>query len=140
MGKRVLVVDFDLRQGTIGKAFGSASEEDFAAVLRGSGPLVRAIVSIRRAGSSMATPRPIANIADMVSPGRLSALVGELCADYDVVLIDAPPLLSTSDARVIARSADALVYLVRWGSTSVQTFGTGLRRSWSWAWSRTGSC
>lgn len=57
--------------------------------------------------------------------GELLQLLGEA---YDVVLIDTPPVLATSDALMLSRMADKVVYVVRWGHTQRDAVLSGLRQ------------
>jgi Mrp family chromosome partitioning ATPase len=47
-----------------------------------------------------------------------SALLDELRARYDMIVIDVPPLLGVNDGRLLAMLADDVVFAVRWGRTS----------------------
>jgi Mrp family chromosome partitioning ATPase len=58
----------------------------------------------------------------------LRALLGDLKSRYDLILIDSPPVLAVSDARLLARAADKTVYLVRWGSTRRRNAAAGLKQ------------
>ena len=115
-GRSVIVVDCDFRRGAVSDAFGWNARADLVAVLQGNAAPDDAIVSDERlAFDVLPTARPaVADVSDMLSPARLRALLDWLGERYDLVLIDAPPVLHAADARVIAHSADALLYLVRW--------------------------
>ena len=60
------------------------------------------------AGSS-----PVADLGDPTRSSRLDDLLGELASRFDVVLIDAPPLLLSADSLELVRRADAAVVVVR---------------------------
>jgi polysaccharide biosynthesis transport protein len=54
-------------------------------------------------------------------------LIGDLRKEYDLIVLDSPPALAISDARIIARIADAVIYCVRWRDTSRSAVTNGLR-------------
>jgi uncharacterized protein involved in exopolysaccharide biosynthesis/Mrp family chromosome partitioning ATPase len=56
--------------------------------------------------------------ADLFASDRFQTLMEEARQTYDAVIIDAPPLLLSPDARIIAEQADALLFTVRWDRTS----------------------
>jgi Mrp family chromosome partitioning ATPase len=68
----------------------------------------RASLWVLPAGSS-----PVADLGDPTRSSRLDDLLGELASRFDVVLIDAPPLLLSADSLELVRRADAAVVVVR---------------------------
>jgi capsular exopolysaccharide synthesis family protein len=59
-----------------------------------------------------------ANISRLLYSSRMSELVERLRSDFDTVLIDTPPMMYVSDARLLARIADAAILVIRAGKTS----------------------
>ena len=74
----------------------------------------------------MATGREYALLADSVSTAGMQMLIAGLKARYDVVLIDAPPVLAVPDGLTIATAADTLLYLVRWQASPRRQVAQGL--------------
>jgi uncharacterized protein involved in exopolysaccharide biosynthesis/Mrp family chromosome partitioning ATPase len=52
----------------------------------------------------------------------------EACTRFDLVIIDSPPVLSVSDAKIITRFADMTIFLVKWGSTKHATAAEAVRQ------------
>jgi polysaccharide biosynthesis transport protein len=50
------------------------------------------------------------------------------CQDHELIIIDSPPILSVSDAKIIARIADMTILVVKWGSTKVAEASEALRQ------------
>jgi polysaccharide biosynthesis transport protein len=118
LGKRVLLVDADLRRGAFRRYFALAGTDGLAAVILG------------HIGLGAATePSPIPGV-DLLAGGAQHAAGGETLfapaladvlaqarAAYDVVIIDAPPVVPVADAVVLARQCDAVILAVRWDKT-----------------------
>ena len=54
---------------------------------------------------------------DLFLSGTMARLLNELRADYDLILLDAPPVQAMTEARILAGIADATLLCVRWGAT-----------------------
>lgn len=109
-GSRVLVVDADLRRPRVAEYFGMDSGVGLTETLVGDLELADAIqhwgekeLYILPAGSVPPNPSELLDSTDMAS---LLARVREM---YDIVLVDAPPLLPVTDAAVVARHSNGVV-------------------------------
>ena len=67
------------------------------------------------------------NAADVFSSDTFSRFLTNLGDRYDYVIIDTPPVLVVPDARVIGQFVDAVVYTVKWDSTTQRQVSDGLR-------------
>ncbi|NOG69624.1 polysaccharide biosynthesis tyrosine autokinase [Roseicella sp. DB1501] len=117
-GERVLLVDCDVRQPSLGRVFRCEGAPGVTDLLLGQAVLERII---RRDHLSSLDYIP-AGAAEIHSLGLFmsEAMVGMLDRvrrDYDLVVLDAPPALAMADARVVARLADATLICIRWGDT-----------------------
>jgi Mrp family chromosome partitioning ATPase len=56
-----------------------------------------------------------------------TAVFDELSAMFDMVIVDSPPVLAVSDAKLLCRLVDKTVYIVRWGKTKPETAIVGLK-------------
>ena len=52
--------------------------------------------------------------ADLIRSPRMASLIAELRAYYDYIVLDSPPVLGMIDAKLLARLADAVLFVVRW--------------------------
>ncbi|MCR9152385.1 MAG: CpsD/CapB family tyrosine-protein kinase [Rhodobacteraceae bacterium] len=101
-------------------------------VLEGSASLDEAIFKDAETGLNVlmtkpSEPRSNINAADILSSHKFQALIAELKARYDLVILDTPPVLVVTDARILAREADAVVYVVRWDNTPRGAVTEGLK-------------
>ena len=67
------------------------------------------------------------NAADFFSSKRFDLFVSHLRKAYDIILVDTPPVLVVSDARLIGKLADAVIYVVQWDQTTRVQVQAGLR-------------
>jgi tyrosine-protein kinase Etk/Wzc len=113
-GKRVALVDCDLRRGRLGEKFGFRRVPgvvdlldgtiDFDAALRDSGVDGLTLVT---AGS-----RPL-NAAQSIWTPRLREMLDRFAADFDLVIVDSPPVLAVSDAIILSGVAGATLLVLR---------------------------
>jgi polysaccharide biosynthesis transport protein len=126
-GVRVLLIDCDLRRPSIHKTLGMGPRSGLSNVLTGSVTLKQAItvaptlpnLDVLPAG----TPPP--NPAELLASANMRDVLAELRDKYDHIVLDTPPTLSVTDAVVLSPRADAIVLVIRSGSTTKQA----LRRS-----------
>jgi polysaccharide biosynthesis transport protein len=113
-GKRVLLIDADMRKPRVHKIFGLPSTIGLSAVITGEVQAKDAIVE---------TPMPNlwvmpcgqrpANPAELVTSPRFKDLLESLRNEYDFVLVDTPPLLAVSDPSVVAARVDGVILVIR---------------------------
>ncbi|TAL93418.1 MAG: polysaccharide biosynthesis tyrosine autokinase [Paraburkholderia sp.] len=117
-GKRVLVIDGDLRLGVLNQYFGLEVEAGFSDLVAGSAD-ERAVV--RRAGNLpfdfIGRGTIVGSPDGLLQSAQCSVLIDRLRQRYDYVLIDTPPLLAVADAALIGRHADAVIVVARAGVT-----------------------
>ncbi|MFZ4849497.1 MAG: CpsD/CapB family tyrosine-protein kinase [Caldilinea sp.] len=115
-GDRVILVDGDLRQPRQHELFGLANNSGLAQWLEAGGapPLQQTVLpNLRLLAGGPAVSNPVA----LLSTRRLGERLGELAALAQYVLVDAPSLLSVTDAALWASQVDGVVLLVSGGST-----------------------
>lgn len=116
-GKRVLVIDLDLRKGSLSKLIGKPKEgiTDF---LVGKTHEENIIVTgldetATLSGIGVGTVPP--NPAELLSSEKLDKLINELRGEFDFIILDCPPVEIVTDAKVINRVADLTLFVVRAG-------------------------
>ena len=117
-GKRVLLIDADLRKCALHRVFTMALEPGLAKVLTGRAPIERAIrttyierLDLLSGGSTDIDPSRLFH-----SP-QFEQTLAALRSRYDHICIDAPPVLPVSDAYVLAALSDGVVLVVRAGKS-----------------------
>jgi capsular exopolysaccharide synthesis family protein len=117
-GERVLLIDCDVRQPSLGRIFRAEGAAGVTDLLLGQAVLERII---RRDHLSSLDYIP-AGAAEIHSLGlfmseAMAGLLDRVRRDYDLIVLDAPPALAMADARVVARLADATLLCVKWRDT-----------------------
>lgn len=121
LGKRVVVVDADLRKGVMHRVFDVSAEKGLASVLRGEVSLEQAIersslghVDVLSRGPAVAHP------AELLSQPELEGVLKALVHEYDIVLLDTPPLLQAAEASAIATKTDGVIVNLMVGRSSIR--------------------
>jgi polysaccharide biosynthesis transport protein len=113
-GKRVLVMDADLRKPSQHKIYGVANDIGLTTVLAGRAGAKEAIRSGPVPGLDVLPSGPVvSNPAELLSSPALQTLLGSVREQYDYVLIDTPPLLAVTDPSIVAHQADGVLLVVR---------------------------
>jgi succinoglycan biosynthesis transport protein ExoP len=128
-GHRVVLVDCDLRQPTAHRAFGVSSQPGLVEALVGKRSLEEILAIDPRSGARLVPAgEPVPNPADLLGSPQMTRLLAELAEDHDFVILDSPPVLAVSDARVLARLVDRTVFLARWAGTRRERVIAGWRQ------------
>lgn len=117
-GLRVALVEGDLRRPQLAEVMGLESTVGLTTVLVGRVDLDEAMQETEVPGLDVLTSgaRP-PNPAEIVQTGAMERLVADLRQRYDIVLLDAPPLLPVADAAILSLLADGALLVVRHGRT-----------------------
>lgn len=126
IGKRVVVVDADLRNPSIK---GPTSDGGLTEVLSERRLLTQEVSQTQTAGLYLlhaGTPPPDPTV--LLSGSGLPSLIKRLEADFDLVIIDGPPVLGLADAPLISACAQATVLIVEAGKTRRRSAAVALNR------------
>ena len=115
-GKRVLIVDADLRRPSLHTLFGVPNDEGLNECLRVPAAPSRPILVAPNL-SLLSAGRPDRDPLEVLTSNALHALLSELAREFDWVLVDAPPLGAYPDAHLVASAADGVLLVVRAGQT-----------------------
>ncbi len=119
-GKRVVIVDCDLRRPTQHKAFPTlANDRGVSSVLTQQMVLDEAVQETPVANLSVLTSGPLPNNPGrLVESLRLRQMLQQLAQKYDMVLVDAPPILAVGDALNLGRASKGTLIVVEAGRTT----------------------
>lgn len=116
-GRSVLLLDCDFRSPKVAVNLGLENSVGMLSVLLGQVSLSDAIQLHSSGLDVLGTgPRP-PNPAEVLETDAVSTLLSKARAAYDIVVIDAPPILPVADATTLIRHVDGLLLLARYGRT-----------------------
>jgi succinoglycan biosynthesis transport protein ExoP len=116
-GRRVLVVEADLRRPALADAFGLDRAAGLTTVLTGRAELDEVIQPWGGVVHVLASGPLPPNPSELLASRHARELLEALRERYDLVLIDTPPLLPVTDAAAVAPSTDGVLLVCRYGRT-----------------------
>jgi len=116
-GQRVLIIDADMRKGTLHKALGDTQTPGLSDVLVGKVTYEDAIRAMRGLDGLHFIARGDVppNPSELLMHENFTKLLESVSARYDLVIIDTPPILAVTDAAVIAHHAGTSLLVTRFG-------------------------
>lgn len=132
--RRVVLIEGDLRHPKLSKNFDIANSWGLSDLLQSANRIedmpFEALVKPTEVPGLFVVPSgpSAANVSSLLHSPRMSALVSALKKQASLVLIDSPPLLAVSDARILASSSDAVIMVVRAHKTARETFLTAAQQ------------
>ncbi len=127
-GKRVLLIDCDMRRGHLHRYFGAVRTPGLSQVLNGEIKLDAALhrdphgPDVLFAGPTPAEP------AELLMDSRFAETIDAVSGQYDLVLLDAPPILAVTDGPIIAEQAGINLVVLRAGRHSERDIKLTLKR------------
>ncbi len=112
-GKRVLLVETDMRRRTLADMLGVHTRGGLYAVLSEQASLRSTIATTSYGFDFLDTEPHIPSPADILASKRFANLVNQLAREYDFVIFDTPPVGTFVDAAVLSTLVDATALVVR---------------------------
>jgi capsular exopolysaccharide synthesis family protein len=128
LGKKVLLVEGDVRKRIFAEYFSIENKHGLMAVLEGEVEPEDAVVYRENLNADvLMSEKPSSNAADIFSSQAFVRFVAKMRETYDYIVIDTPPVLAVPDARIIGKLVDATIYTVRWDHTTHRQVAEGLK-------------
>lgn len=129
MGRRVILVDADVRRPTLHLFAGTDNSIGLTALLTGQATLAEAVHAKGEQGFSYLTagPTPPAP-TELLASVRMQEIIDELASQYDLVIIDSSPILGLADAPMLSVLVDGVVFVVEAGRGRRGALKSSLRR------------
>jgi len=128
-GKKILLIDGDMRKGEINKSFGITRENGLSEVIlntRSVQDVTREIPSANIDFIPTGTIPP--NPSELLLHERFGQLLEGLTKQYDLIIIDSPPILAVTDAAIISRLAGAALMVIKAGSHTKRELEQSIKR------------
>lgn len=128
-GKRVAVVDMDLRRGHLHEYFDVARAPGVTDFVAGTAAIADVLYASRIDGLHFVPTGTIPpNPAELVLSDRIGELLGYLSKKYDTVIVDTPPVLAVTDAAVVGRYAGTTLIVLKAGEHSLRMIEDTVKR------------
>lgn len=129
LGRRVLLVDCDLRRPSIHKQLGLPNNVGLMELLTGDATTSEALQHFGAERLDVLTlgAKPV-NPVQILSGEIFQTFIDNIAKGYDVVIIDSPPVMGMADAQLIARAVDATVLIIEAGRSHFGQAKVAVRR------------
>ncbi|GJE04093.1 AAA family ATPase [Methylobacterium isbiliense] len=128
-GRRVLLIDGDLRNPTLTRGLAPEAVTGLADALDGAdlGAAVQGSADLSLDFLPATTGGAQADAYEILGSPAMRALLAEARERYDYLVVDLPPMMPVTDVRALASSIDAFVLVIEWGATSRELVADALR-------------
>ncbi|TNV18974.1 tyrosine-protein kinase Wzc [Buttiauxella sp. B2] len=127
--KRVLLIDCDMRKGYTHELLGTTNTNGLAEVLTGQADITRCAQKTSVPNFDLVPRGTVpSNPSELLMSERFGELVAWASKNYDLVLIDTPPILAVTDAAVVGRHAGTTLMVARYAVNTLKEVETSLSR------------
>lgn len=128
-GKKVLFIDTDMRKGYTHKIFNVSNDGGLSAYLSGKINITDTIKSIDGFGFDFITRGMVPpNPAELLMHKRFDELVSWASKNYDLVILDTPPILAVTDAAIIGNYAGTTLLIARFELNTAKEIDVSIKR------------
>lgn len=121
INKRVLLIDADMRRGHLHKFFKAPRKNGLSSYLSGQIALEAAIQPTQISSLSFMSAGEVPpNPAELLMTDAWQRMIESVSGQYDLIIIDTPPILAVTDAAIIGQAAGAALMVVRYDINSVK--------------------
>ncbi|MFV0250078.1 MAG: polysaccharide biosynthesis tyrosine autokinase [Bacilli bacterium] len=130
LGKKVLIVDCDLRRPKIHKKFGISRQYGVSDIVLSHGVNnYKEVIQTYKTGVNdvsidiLPAGSKISNSSELINSTFFAKLIKEVSIDYDLVLLDCPPISMITDGVLVSKLADGTIYIIESDRTDYQVIG-----------------
>jgi polysaccharide chain length determinant protein (PEP-CTERM system associated) len=131
-GKKVLLIDADLRRPNVANVLGLGHRQfpnNFSAVLRGEIDIEESMIRCENLNLYFVPAGPgIANPAEVLNSPQLEAIIRRCKEDFDLVIVDSPPILAAADVNIISPFFDGMLLVVHSAKTPAKMIKSSVKR------------
>lgn len=122
LGKKVIVVDSDIRRATVAHKLNLPNEKGVSDILSGEIEFKDTILHYNDYLDVLPSGPITPNVSELFVSDEFERLLSDLKETYDYVIIDGPPVNLVSDALAVGQKVDGMVLVVRSGITTYSSF------------------
>lgn len=117
-GKKVLVIDADMRKPTMHKLFAADKTKGLSNVLAKTSDVMSSMIETKVNNVYLMACGPIPpDPSELLGSQRMVEMLDELKGDFDIIIIDSPPVLTVTDSQVLSGVVDCVGFVVKGNST-----------------------
>jgi len=118
-GARTLLIDGDIRRGELANTFGVSAKPGLVEYLDGTALIAEVLYPVEAHPNLTLIPGGARRrkAPELLATPRLSQLIGQMASDYDVIIVDSPPLGAGFDAYALATATTNMALVMRAGVT-----------------------
>lgn len=129
LGKKVLLIDADLRKGRLHKEFGIKRGKGLSQILLHTATIDEVISSTEVENLYILPCGNVpSNPSELLGSKRYGDLIEELKAQYDLIIIDTPPIMLVTDAALACRLAAQIVMVIEYNKHSIDAIQDGMKQ------------
>ena len=128
-GKKILLIDADMRKGYVHKLFNANNNKGLSDVLSGKTEVQDSVQRIESAGFDFISRGIVPpNPAELLMHKNFSELINWAGVNYDLVIIDTPPVLAVTDAAIIGRYVGTTLLVARFEENTAKEIDVSIKR------------
>ena len=129
LGKKVLLIDADLRKGRLHKEFGIKRGKGLSQILLHTAT-VEDVISQTEVNNLDVIPcgNAPSNPSELLGSKRYSTLIDDFKKQYDLIIIDTPPIMLVTDAAQACRVASQIVMVIEYNRHSIEAIKDGMKQ------------
>jgi len=129
MGKKVVLFDADLRRPSLHRRVGQDNERGLSTLLTTQDPLESVFIASGQPNLTLISSGPVPpSPTELISSARLEEIIQLAARQFDVVMIDSPPILGLADSPMMAALVDGVIFVVEADRSRRGSLKTALRR------------
>lgn len=127
-GLRTVLVDLDIRNSSVSNLFNLQESKGVVDVIQGNSMIGTALQTFDQLPLTVMAVGSSSRLSpDMIGSPRFGAMIQKLANDFDLVVLDSPPILAVSDSVLIANVSDATLFIIQWRTTPKDIVRQGIK-------------
>lgn len=128
-GHSTVIVEADLRRPSMHRALGIPRRPGLTDLILGDVQLVDVLIKDSDSGAYVIPAGKLApDPTEILTSPRMRELLNQLSRQFELVVIDSPPIVAVADGRLLAPQTDAVVLVVRWAKTGREVVGLATKQ------------